>query len=173
MITYSQQNSMTVVGTLQSNRNDTSKEEVANYLIEAGWINSSIEGGKINLNSSAVMGFEVVALNIIDVENVDENNNSAKEEPQPNESRYTEDEDEENYYAYVEFTLGKAHHQVLLPVDYEYNTMQEQLESLPFVKDATTHKWVSFLSNRKPIVTKELNLTEDEIIDFMGGKKDE
>lgn len=175
-ISYSQQNSITVEGSMQSYDNDVSKDEIATYLLDNGWI-SVPGGGKINLNSNSVMGFEVVGLKVSDVEHVsDEALEPAKELPHDTEDEvmagYTEDESEK-MYVYMEFTLGKTHHQTLMPVDWEYDSAQEQLESLPFVKDATTHKWVSFLSNRKPIVTKELNLTEDEMIDFMGGKKDE
>lgn len=175
-ISYSQENSITVEGSMQSYSNEMSKEEAASHILENGWIGTA-GGGEINLNSNSVMGFEVVDLKLYDVEHVsDEALEPAKELPHGTEDEvmtgYTEDESEK-MYVYMEFTLGKTHHQALMPVDWEYDTAQEQLESLPFVKDATTHKWVSFLSNRKPIVTKELNLTEDEMIDFMGGKKDE
>lgn len=171
-ISYSQQNSITIKGNLQSLDKDVSKDEVASYMLDKGWVSAGMEGAQINLNSNAVMGFEVEDLKIADIDYVDEKD-VAKALPPENEDSVPEEseEDEEKLFVYLDFKLGKAMHHTLLPVDWDYTSGQEQLESLPYVKDYETDSWVSFLNNRKPKVVKETEMSEEEVVKMIESKE--
>lgn len=152
---------------LHSDTNKLTTEDVLADLLEGGWL--SMGGGSaVNLNSSSVGGIHIAEMTLV---NGDSTTPAVETTPasEPEQERSVED----NYmYAVVKVKHGARweKHTVVLPVDYDYGSGQEQIEAMPFFKDFETEKWVSLLGNNEIKVSYEEELTPEQLAERLDDK---